>query len=353
MWTQDPSGVGASLRHRTVDLTRAGLSPGQADYHAAVAAWLATQITVTRGTQPCTLHSAASRGGGDGWVHSTLRWHCAAGEPHIRYDALFGQDGNHAHVARVGSPDGPTQTRILNAGDRTLALPRERPPAAGLGGWLRLGAEHILGAWDHLAFLLAMVLLVGRLGPLLWIVTGFTVAHSLTLAATVVGLALPRAATVELVIALSILLLALENEWRTRGGRWPLPIIAAMLGAGLLSGAFGPLMATGLALAIAAYAALIADRPAALAPRAAISFGFGLFHGMGFAAALRTPGLAERDLWQALLGFNLGVEAGQLAVLALAWPLLRWCQRSRPALLQLLNAGIAGLACYWLLLRMF
>jgi hydrogenase/urease accessory protein HupE len=139
--------------------------------------------------------------------------------------------------------------------------------------YTRLGVEHILSGFDHLMFVLAITILVRRRRALVAAITAFTVAHSLTLAATVLGwLWLPPAA-VETTIALSIVLACAECL-----------------------------------------------RPAdSLAHRAPwlVTFAFGLLHGMGFASALLETGLPERHIPSALLFFNVGVELGQLAAIAL------------------------------------
>jgi hydrogenase/urease accessory protein HupE len=137
--------------------------------------------------------------------------------------------------------------------------------------YTRLGVEHILTGFDHLMFVLAITILVGRRKALIGAITAFTIAHSLTLAATVLGwLWLPSAA-IETTIALSIVLACAECL-----------------------------------------------RPAdSLARRAPwlVTFVFGLLHGMGFASALLETGLPEKHVPSALLFFNLGVELGQLAAI--------------------------------------
>lgn len=138
--------------------------------------------------------------------------------------------------------------------------------------YTRLGVEHILSGFDHLLFVLAVTILVRRRRALLYAVTAFTLAHSLTLAATVLGwLTLPSAA-VETTIALSIVLACTE----------------------------------------------CLRPPDSLAHRAPwlVTFAFGLLHGMGFASALLETGLPAEHVPSALLFFNVGVELGQLAAIA-------------------------------------
>lgn len=176
----------------------------------------------------------------------------------------------------------------------------EAPPVAERGFFI-LGIEHILSGPDHLLFVLALLLLVIRtnrdrprprvVSTMTWTVTAFTVAHSLTLAGSVLGLVRLPAAPVEIVIALSVLLVAVELT-RTEPDR-----------------------------------TLTARHPWAVA------FAFGLLHGFGFAGALRQVGLPEQAIGRTLFLFNLGVEAGQLIFLAAVGAVLWFCQRwKRPAL---------------------
>ncbi len=149
------------------------------------------------------------------------------------------------------------------------------------GGWeglaarayLGLGVEHILAGADHLAFVLGLVLLVGFNWRLVGVVTSFTVAHSLTLAASTLGYVHAPTATIEALVALSILFVARE----------------------LLAGSEGSLT----------------RRSPGWSPCV-----FGLLHGFAFAGALAETGLPEGDIPLALLLFNLGVEAGQLMFVA-------------------------------------
>ncbi len=164
---------------------------------------------------------------------------------------------------------------------------------AGSGSWTAaaeryfgLGVEHILGGIDHLLFVAGLLLLVREPRKLLLTITAFTVAHSVTLGLSVVGwLKLPQE-PVEAIIALSIVLLAVENVRQKRGE----------LG-------------------------LTARFPWV------VSFVFGLIHGLGFAGALAGLGLPQAEIPQALLFFNLGVEAGQLVFVAAC--LLLWWLASR------------------------
>lgn len=221
----------------------------------------------------------------------TIDYACRAG-PHeltLRDDLADAFGPGHHSLTTIEAPGG-THRVTLEAGQRearvSLGAAAGEAPGMPAGGGLlaffRLGAEHILAGFDHLLFLLALLLRGGRLGSLLAIVTAFTLAHSITLALAVLDLWAPPADLIEPLIALSIVYVAAEN--------------------------------------------LLAERPATR--RWAVSFGFGLAHGFGFAGALRVLDLPSADLAGALLSFNLGVEAGQGLVILFLLPVVLWLRRS-------------------------
>lgn len=170
--------------------------------------------------------------------------------------------------------DVPTRTALLKPSSPFLDL--SGPAQSSTRGYLGMGITHILGGWDHLLFVIGLTLLVTR-KQILGVATSFTLAHSITLALAAFGfLSLPTG-VVEILIAASIVLLAIEILKNRRGEK-----------------------------------SLAARRPYL------IGFGIGLIHGGGFASALAEIGLPKGTELLALLLFNIGVELGQFAVIALA-----------------------------------
>ena len=157
-----------------------------------------------------------------------------------------------------------------------------------------LGVEHIATGYDHLLFLLALILCGGNLKSLIKIITAFTLAHSMTLGAAALGLVSLPSALVEAVIALSIAYVAFENLF---------PRFA-------------------------------------ISRRWTISFLFGLVHGFGFSSVLQEIGLPRDSLVWSLLNFNLGVEAGQLVAVLITLPALLWLNKQTYAqrVIQMLSA---------------
>lgn len=250
---------------------------------------------------------------------------------HLRYDVLFDRDPYHASYARLAIGQTPTDagddgsTVVFYDRQREVAIDVRQPAPLWRTAltYLRLGMVHILTGADHLAFLAALLLAAAVRGrrpataatnrqairATFGIVSAFTVAHSITLAAQVLRPGLVPTRWVEPAIALSVAFVAVENLLpRPPRGRW------------------------------------------------ALVFAFGLVHGLGFASALREIGLPRRGLALALVSFNLGVEAGQLLVVGLTLPLLLAFARRDPARyerwgLRVVSVVIALAGAVWLVLR--
>lgn len=185
----------------------------------------------------------------------------------------------------------------------------ERRPRSAGTDYLVLGFEHIVPhGLDHMLFVLGLFLLSPRLRPLLWQVTAFTVAHSVTLGLSMAGIFSLPSRVVEPLIALSIVYVALENTWTEELKPW----------------------------------------------RPALVFCFGLLHGLGFAGALRELGLPAGEFAVGLISFNVGVELGQLSVIGLALVTIGWFRGRawyRPWVVLPLSMSIAVVALYWTVQR--
>jgi hypothetical protein len=204
---------------------------------------------------------------------------------------------------------------------------RRTSGAGGIGSYVRLGVEHILSGWDHLAFLFLLIVVARRLREVAVLVTGFTVGHSVTLAAAALGVVVPHPRAVEATIAASILVVALENVGveQLRGGAL---VILGTLVLFAASATFGGLSAFwGIALFTACYFAVLRTLGGTGRVRWVIACLFGFVHGLGFSGVLLEQELPRAQLLQALFGFNIGVELGQLAIVACIWPILQWLRR--------------------------
>lgn len=218
-------------------------------------------------------------------------------------------------LVRVEFADGSSQTQLLRPASATMTVEGPRSALAVGAEYLRLGFDHILAGVDHLVFVLGLTLIVGAGWRLVKTITAFTVAHSITLALSTLGMVRVSQAPVEAAIALSIVFLARELLL-LRQGRPGLTSRAPWL----------------------------------------VSFIFGLLHGLGFAGALREIGLPQGDIPLALLAFNLGVEAGQLAFVAVVIVVMTLGKRiysdSLPKWLGQIPAyAIGTVAAFWTLER--
>jgi hypothetical protein len=278
----------------------------------ALALGLWDAVPLSAGGQPCTRTGASARLR-EAYVELGATFTCPPGELRQRFTVLSLLPPEYRVV--LGSVvEGEQGQRFADATSPTLVVPEpgaSSQPVSGLGGWVVLGMTHIFAGIDHLAFLLALLLVGGSFRRVLLLVTAFTLAHSLTLGATALGLIVldeARARWVEVAIAASILWVAVENlvlrEHRHR---------------------------------------------------AFLTFAFGLIHGFGFASVLQGYGLGEAVV-TGLFGFNLGVELGQAAVVAVLFPLVRWVQR-RPKLhlrtVRAVSVLLVAAGGWWLVERAF
>jgi HupE / UreJ protein len=355
-WDLTGDGAVVTARLAALEATRLPWPPGDV---AHLGDYLSTHLRLVAGDAPCPVSSPPrSLSAPPGELALEWRVACAPGGPRrLESDAFLDVAPSHLHFARVKLPDGRSAEHVLSDGERRFAL--DAPDAPSIVGAVRLGVVHILSGWDHLAFILALLLLGGTLADTARVVTGFTIAHSLTLALAVVGWVRPQQAPVEALIGLSIALVAAENCWLAGRRHSALPwgiaaLLLALAGAAAAGAGSVPALAlAGLALFTGCHMTRLvrADRPQRLRWHAA--FGFGLLHGFGFASVLVDAGLPTAALARVLVGFNTGVELGPLAVVATVLPLVSRVRGWRPALLELGSAAVAGLGVFWFVTRAF
>jgi hypothetical protein len=223
---------------------------------------------------------------------------------------------------------------------------------------------HIFTGVDHMSFLLGLVLISRRLRDLVFVVTGFTIGHSLTLALAVTGILRPHAEYIDALVALTIALIGAENiVVQTRQ-----PKIAA-LGVGaclclmalfqlLGFGGLPSLLLLGAGLFTANYLLISGNIRDAGRLRILVTLVFGLIHGFGFAADLLELQLPTQRLAELLVGFNLGVEAGQLALVVGATLLVLSLKRlrlalPRPIVVDVASAFLVALGVFWFVSRSY
>jgi hypothetical protein len=288
--------------------------------------YLAERVVVQNHGAPCpgSVGALSFLPRADGFfVSQQVRYECQRSieELALTYNLFFDIDPRHQGLAHVDAFGGQSE-HVFRAANRELRLSHPLTAWDHAMDYLALGVEHIFTGYDHLAFLFALLIIAGALsapagqaegraaavrrgaGYVVRVVTAFTVAHSVTLILAALEVVRLPGALVEAVIAASIGYVALEN--------------------------------------------LLRPRPA---HRFLLTFGFGLVHGFGFASVLREIGLPGKGLLLSLLSFNVGVEVGQLVVVALVLPLLHALAWQRPergigAVEAALLLALAG-ASYW------
>ena len=217
-------------------------------------------------------------------------------------------------LIRVSLQDGTEHSAILRSGNESFTIPEQATRVELAVSYWQIGTIHILEGFDHLLFLLTLLLIVTGLWPLLKTVTAFTVAHSLTLALATLGIVHIPPAPTEAVISLSIVLLAVEVV-RKAGGEVTLSERFPWL----------------------------------------VAFTFGLVHGLGFAGALSEIGVPQNDVPLALLMFNVGVETGQVlfvvAVSLLLAGLHKLHTHAGYLVARTTPYAIGGVAAFWTLQR--
>jgi hypothetical protein len=305
--------AGQSVRY-ALSLPAEGLGDATKDLRELAAA-VSRHVTIEGDGAACSAVPAETRppSAGRASVEVVVLYACAAPIRTLTIrdgiDALLGVD--HHTIADIQWRGG-SKPVVFEKGQRQASIAitgeaqAERESSGRFLFYLGLGVEHIIGGIDHLLFLLALLALTTSLWQTVKIVTAFTVAHSITLSLAVLGLVKVPSSIVEPLIAASIVWVAVENLVAPAGAgrRW------------LVAGAFG------------------------------------LIHGLGFASMLVELGVPEGAALRALVGFNLGVELGQLAFVAVVMPPLVWASRRLPRLPQILSVIVALVGAVWLVERL-
>lgn len=280
----------------------------------AIHGYLRERVQLIAGDGPCDSAETPPAASGD-HVQVEIAWRCPAGVQALRYRAapFLEIDPRARHMVTVEGD--ARRFGLLSAGSETLRImDAPESPWTVAGRYLLAGVEHIAIGFDHIAFLVATVVWGRRFWPLAKVITAFTIAHSITLSLAALDVFAPPSSVVEPLIAASIIYVAVEN-WFVRD----------------------------------------------LRRRWRITFVFGLVHGFGFAGVLREYGLPDEAVVPALAAFNVGVEIGQLAIVAVVLALLlvldRWQRRrgvqalpdARVALG--ISAAVGALGLWWLVER--
>ena len=269
-------------------------------------------VTVDLDDGRCRIGRVRIGGAGTNETRATVEIDFTCDASHGRLDitedwsAFLGE--HYQTLGNLRTASGERQVTFGEA-SRTVTVDIDRTVATGWFDFVKLGVGHILTGYDHLLFLVALLATARGAWSVVRIVTAFTLAHSVTLSAGALGIVTIPDRIIEPLIAATIVWVALENLFATEPDR----------------------------------------------RRWIWSFGFGLVHGLGFASALGELGLKGAALVRGLVGFNLGVEIGQLLFVAVFLPALMWLARGRGARLtpRIASLTVATIGTYWLVERIF
>ncbi len=365
-WRVEGDMLEARVEADAVDGTRLYALGGQESLEALFAQEVDSGFIVAADGEACSPASTAhGASGGPGRLIAVVRFKCPTGAlkrgPVAIESRLFlSVAPSHLHFLVVHNGQGGGAEAVLtqSAPSATLTLAAEPANESAWGALARffpVGAQHVWSGLDHIAFILALLLLVGgRPRAALFAATGFTFGHTLTLGLAATGVLHPAAQAIEALIGFTIAFAALELGGPNRMLVWSAPIAGALAVAGVAS--LFQLLALPASIWLG-LAAFVYAYPRGF-PRDAtwLAALFGLIHGCGFAGALETLDLPRPRLLASLVGFNLGVEAAQAIIVAAALVVSLAVQRTpvraRADATALAGATLFALGCYWFASRL-
>ncbi|HWW64545.1 MAG TPA: HupE/UreJ family protein [Sphingomonadaceae bacterium] len=367
-WTIDGRLVHMNFSIADREAARITRDGGRPDDKALIA-YLAPRVGVTAADKPCSSVAPPHMlGAAAGFRRVEFQYECPTADGmRLASRAFFDLVPTHIHFAQIQRPDGEFVEQLLSADNPTVEVAGaggEGLRSAGFLQFIEMGIMHIFTGVDHMAFLLGLVLISRRLRDLIFVVTGFTIGHSLTLALAVTGIIRPHAEFIDALVALTIALVGAENiAVATRrptivalwtGGALALMAALRLMGIGLLP----PLLLIGAAIFAANYLMVSGHLRDAGRLRLLVTLVFGLIHGFGFAADLLESRLPPEKLAEILFGFNMGVEIGQLTVVLVITGLVALLARvrltlPRPIVVDVIASLLVAVGTYWFIGRSF
>jgi len=326
--------------------------------------------TVTSGDTTCSRKSTNILQAASGFVRIEMQFDCGAETPAVlHYRALFDSAPGHVHYAKLHRGGTLLAEQLITDTADTWDISTIDTNASSYAftSFLAIGAKHISGGLDHIAFLLGLLLISGSVRRSIIAVTGFTLGHSISLSAAVLGYVHADGQLVEAFIGFTVALVAVEYFLAQRQ-----TVVRYAFSSMALAWLIG---ATALALDLLTTRALLAYLGMGLfaacyllAAHALVRRGnsrvsvllfvattcFGLVHGFGFAGFLMETGILGASLFIPLLGFNIGVEIGQLVLVAAALTMAGLLRNRLPDFAApILAAGLCGIGIFWFVGRTF
>jgi hypothetical protein len=330
--------------------------------------YVAEHVGAASGDQACkTIEGPRPVASAPGYRRYEFAFECPnADEIKVRSSAFFELVESHTNFAQIQTDQGAFIEQLINKDQQTLDVSASAASPlqnAGFLEFMQMGIMHIFTGVDHMSFMLGLVLISRRVRDLLFVVTGFTIGHSLTLGLAVTGILRPEAQYIDALVALTIALIGAENL----GDSTHKPLFVALAMGGIMFAlalaqylgapvTMPMLLLIGGGIFSANYLMLTGHLRDAARVRLLMTLVFGLIHGFGFASNLLEMKLPSGRLTELLLGFNLGVEVGQVTVVmgALLVAYLFVKVRlgvPRPILTDVAAAFLVGEGLYWFLGR--
>jgi len=286
----------------------------------------------------------------------------------IHSGAFFDLVQSHTNFAQIQNvATGDFVEELITTDRQTVEVTggeESKLKSASIFEFIRMGIMHIFTGVDHMSFLLGMIMISRRLKDLIFVVTGFTIGHSITLALAVTGVLRPHGDYIDALVALTICLIGAENlaVATEKPAVFALGLAGIIVAMALVKamgfGGLPILLSVGAGLFTANYLMISGHLPDAGRLRMIITLVFGLIHGFGFAAGLLELQIPPGRLVEMLFGFNIGVEIGQLTlvlgVTLLVYGLskVKWTV-PRPVFVDLASTFLVAEGLFWYVSRSF
>ena len=285
--------------------------------------YLSQHLKVTSEGKSCSLVDEIKElNSQEGSLNLSLNFECPSNkEIKIINNALFNLVQSHIHIARIYIDNNLYTEKALFFNDQSIDLNEEKENNSFSNSFYKffsLGLDHILSGYDHLLFILGLLLLVTNLKRLLLVITGFTIGHSLTLSLSVINIIQVKSSLVEALIGYTIMFVGLEYLYKENNDHRVSIIFITILSllllifGNLINPNFPYFLILGILLFSLGYFYLLKNLNSENNLLSIITIIFGLIHGFGFGGFLLGSKISSENIFSGLLGFNLGVEVGQI-----------------------------------------
>ena len=328
-------------------------------------------ISVFNNDEPCNLDNSQVLNAMDGFVRLELIFGCQPKSiMKINYRAIFEFSPSHMHYAKVYKDDILMSELLVNNATNIWQIDtsQQLKENKNIVSFFVLGINHIIGGYDHLAFLFGVLLVAGSMRRCVIAVTGFTIGHSLSLIGSTLGLIEANSQVVEVFIGFTIALIAIEYvitkipkiESSIINNFSLILFIMPLLG--LIFGSIPLKISLGyFGICLFTYCYLHTGKILRHTKTntknyllLSMTIIFGFIHGLGFAGFLRDSGVVGNNIIAPLLSFNLGLEFGQIGIIILVWLIFKKTKHIINEPIPAISSGaLFGIGFYWMIMRTF